>query len=146
MNGVPGRALTIEFTETAAMLQLESAAQFARAVARLGCEVALDDFGVGFSSFAQLKHLPVDYVKIDGSFVRHVAADYVDQQLVLAIARAAHALGKRVVAEFVSDQASVDLLASFGVDYGQGYHLGLPRPLHERNGASRGDPSRRQAA
>jgi diguanylate cyclase (GGDEF)-like protein/PAS domain S-box-containing protein len=126
---VPGDHLVIEITETTAMHDLQGATDFARAVRELGCAVSLDDFGVGFSSFAQLKRLPVDYLKIDGSFVVNLARDRTDQQLVATMTAAAHALNKKVVAEFVTDEETLRILTSFGVDYVQGYHLGAPAAL-----------------
>jgi EAL domain-containing protein (putative c-di-GMP-specific phosphodiesterase class I) len=127
-HDVPGERLIIEITETAAMQDRAAATEFAQAVRALGCTVALDDFGVGFSSFAQLKQLPVDYLKIDGSFVVNLARDRTDQQLVATMTAAAHALGKQVIAEFVSDEETLRLLGSFGVDFVQGYYLGEPKP------------------
>lgn len=128
-NQVPGDHLVIEITETSATHDLHAATEFASAVKELGCAVALDDFGVGFSSFAQLKRLPVDILKIDGSFVVNLAHDRTDQQLVATMTAAAHALNKKVVAEFVGDEETLEILKSFGVDYVQGYYLGAPSAM-----------------
>ena len=127
-NAVPGDHLVIEITETTAMHDQEGAFDFARGIKELGCGVALDDFGVGMSSFAQLKRLPIDILKIDGSFIVNLVHDRVDQQLVTTMTAAAHALNKKVVAEFVGDEETLQILASLGVDYVQGYHLGAPSP------------------
>lgn len=123
---LPPGALTIEITETAAVQDLDAALAFTSAARDLGCNVALDDFGVGFSSFAQLKRLNANLVKIDGTFVRNLATDPVDRQLVRSMTQLAHALGKQVVAEFVSDAASVEWLRSCKVDFGQGHYFGAP--------------------
>jgi len=95
----------------------------------MGCKFALDDFGVGFSSFSHLKHLPVDYLKIDGSFIRDLARNTVDQHLVQAIVGVARGLGKRTIAEFVGDDETLQLLRAYGVDFAQGYFIGQPAPL-----------------
>ena len=93
--------------------------------------LALDDFGAGFASFYYLKHLRFDYLKIDGEFIRNLCATPTDQLVVKAIVAIARGLGTRTIAEFVGDDATVELLRDFGVDFGQGYHLGRPRPLGE---------------
>ena len=95
----------------------------------LGCRFALDDFGIGMSSFAYLKYLPVDFIKIDGVFVRGMAADPMDQAIVEAINRIAHILGLKTVAEFVEDATILDRLRSIGVDYAQGYFISKPSAL-----------------
>ncbi|HXF51342.1 MAG TPA: bifunctional diguanylate cyclase/phosphodiesterase, partial [Dehalococcoidia bacterium] len=127
--GVDPSRLVLEITETAAIRDLSQAQKFMRALKSLGCQFALDDFGVGFASFSHLKHLPVDYVKIDGSFVRHLTCDEVDQHVVRALVEVAKGLGCATVAEFVTDEETVRLLRTLGVDYGQGFHLGEPAPI-----------------
>jgi diguanylate cyclase (GGDEF)-like protein len=127
-TGIDPQCLILEVTETAAITNLEEAQRFIRALRALGCRFALDDFGVGFSSFAHLKYLPVDYVKIDGSFIRDLPRSTTDQHLVRAIADIARALGKRTIAEFVNDEATVALLREFGVDFAQGFYIGRPGP------------------
>ncbi|MES2408010.1 MAG: EAL domain-containing protein [Pseudomonadota bacterium] len=92
----------------------------------LGCRTALDDFGAGMSSFAYLHDLPVDWVKIDGRFVRELASNPVDQALVNAMHDIAHTLGKRTVAEFVEDSGTLAILCGLGIDFVQGYYLGRP--------------------
>lgn len=123
---IPPTALTFEITETAAIADMALAQTFLQRLRAIGCRTALDDFGSGMSSFAYLRDLPVDVVKIDGRFVKHLAHNAVDQAMVKAMNEIAHALGKKTVAEFVEDEESFALLASFGVDYAQGYHLGRP--------------------
>jgi len=129
--GVDPANLVLEVTETAAIANISDAQAFVRTLQNMGCGFALDDFGVGFSSFSQLKHLPVDYLKIDGSFVQDLAANAVDQHLVQAIVSVARGLGKQTIAEFVGDAETVRLLKAYGVDYAQGYHIAHPAPLHE---------------
>lgn len=119
-------ALVFEVTETVAIADMAVAEGFLARLQEIGCETALDDFGTGFSSFAYLKDLPVNTVKIDGRFVKNLAASPVDQAMVKAMNEIAHALGKRTVAEFVENEASLALLREYGVDYAQGYHLGRP--------------------
>ena len=119
-------ALTFEVTETAAIGDMSLAEVFLSRLQQIGCKTSLDDFGSGMSSFAYLRDLPVDYVKIDGRFVKHMATNRVDQAMVKAMNEIAHALGKQTVAEFVEDEATMELLRAYGVDYAQGYHLGKP--------------------
>lgn len=121
--------LILEVTESAASADLERAQTLIRGLRELGCRFALDDFGVGFSSLYQLKHLPVDYLKIDGSFIRDLPKDQADQHVVRAIADLARGLKRQTIAEFVQDDETVRLLREIGVDYGQGYHLGKPEPV-----------------
>ncbi len=125
----PGN-LVVEVTETAAIANLGRAQSFIRALKSLGCQFSLDDFGAGFSSFYHLKHLPVDYLKIDGSFIKGLLRSEVDQELVKAIVAVAHGLRKQTVAEFVGDQGTLRLLREYGVDYAQGFYVGHPREVH----------------
>ena len=97
----------------------------------LGCCFALDDFGSGLSSFAYLKTLPVDYLKIDGMFVREVVDDPIDRAMVKSINEMGHVMGKRTIAEFVENDAILAVLRELGVDYAQGYGVGRPRPFAE---------------
>jgi diguanylate cyclase (GGDEF)-like protein/PAS domain S-box-containing protein len=126
----PGR-LVIEVTETAAIVNIERARALAERLHALGCRFALDDFGAGFASFYYLKHLTFDYLKIDGEFVRQIVHDPSDQLVIEAVVNIARGLGTRTIAEFVGDDATVALLRRLGVDYGQGFHLGHPRPIAE---------------
>jgi diguanylate cyclase (GGDEF)-like protein/PAS domain S-box-containing protein len=128
-TGVPPDRLIFEITETAAVANIARAATFAQRLSALGCHFALDDFGAGFGSFYYLKHLPFDYLKIDGEYVRHCATNETDRILISAVVQIARGMGKHTIAEFVGDQETVEVLAGLGVDYGQGYFLGRPEPL-----------------
>ena len=130
--------LVMEITETAAIYNIHVAKDFLRTLRDQGCELALDDFGMGFSSFYQLKNLDIDYLKIDGSFVRNLSKDPVDRHLVMAMVDLAGSLGKRTIAEFVEDADTLEILRSIGVDCAQGFHIGRPRPLDEVLGEIRG--------
>lgn len=120
-----------ELTETAAISHFSIAVDLATRIRALGSRVALDDFGSGLSSFGYLKHIPVDVLKIDGQFVRHIVDDAVDRTVVRAIDEVGKSMGIVTVAEFVEDQAIVEALQRIGIDYAQGYHLGRPVPLAE---------------
>ncbi len=126
-----------EVTETAAIANLGQAQKFIKVLKDLGCRFALDDFGVGFSSFYHLKHLPVDFLKIDGAFIKDLPRSAVDRHLVKAMVAVAQGLGKQTIAEFVGDRETVELLRSYGVDYAQGYYIGRPREVAQ----ILGDPS-----
>lgn len=121
--------IMIEVTETSAVRHIEKAIDFMRELCNLGIRFALDDFGTGFSSFAYLKHLPIEYIKIDGTFVRDIIADPVDQAMVRSINHIAHSLGKKTIAEFVENEEILDYLREIGVDMVQGYHIGRPGPV-----------------
>ncbi len=123
--------LVLEITETAAIYNIHVAKDFLRTLRSQGYEFALDDFGMGFSSFYQLKNLDVDYLKIDGSFVRNLSKDPVDKHLVTAMVHLARSLGKTTIAEFVEDGETLEILRSIGVDCAQGFHIGRPQPLDE---------------
>ena len=125
------RCLVFELTETAAIGNIEQAKTFTTELRRRGCRFALDDFGSGFGSFYYLKHLPFDYFKIDGDFIRGFAANTTDQLVVEAIVGIAKGMGKKTVAEFVTDQDMTDRLRRSGIDYAQGFHIGVPRPVVE---------------
>jgi diguanylate cyclase (GGDEF)-like protein len=126
---VPPSLLCFEVTETTAISNLTKAAELMHELKNMGCRFALDDFGIGMSSFAYLKYLPVDFLKIDGTFVRDMANDEMDCAIVDAINRIAHILGMQTVAEIVEDQATLDRLRLLGVDYAQGYYIARPEPL-----------------
>ena len=125
-NDVDATNLTFEITETTAISDSERAKIFAIALKQIGCHLALDDFGVGFSSFHKLKTLPVDTLKIDGSFIRDLPKNKVDQHLVRAMVEVARALHKRTVAEFVGSEETLNLVREAGVDFGQGFYIGKP--------------------
>ncbi|MDX6718640.1 MAG: hypothetical protein QOJ63_894 [Solirubrobacteraceae bacterium] len=125
------KRLVIEITETAAITNIERARALAKELQSLGCQIALDDFGAGFASFYYLKHLQFDYLKIDGEFIRDLCSTPADQLVVQAVVSIAHGLDARTIAEFVGDDATTKLLGELGVDYGQGYHLGMPARLDQ---------------
>lgn len=126
LNALPPSSVIFEITEQTAVRYIDRARHLTQSLIDLGCRFALDDFGVGFSSFSYLKRLPVSLIKIDGSFIEHLPSELVDQFMVKAIAQVAKALGKEVVAEFVQNEETIELLKSYGVDFVQGYHLGRP--------------------
>jgi diguanylate cyclase (GGDEF)-like protein/PAS domain S-box-containing protein len=129
--GIDPACLIFELTETAAIANIEEAKAFAQRLRVRGCRLALDDFGAGFGSFYHLKTLPFDYFKIDGDFIRDVTGSPMDQLVVGAIVGIAQGMGKKTIAEFVTDEATARLLEKSGVDYAQGYHVGRPRPVEE---------------
>ncbi|MBV1788131.1 ammonium transporter [Marinobacterium sp. D7] len=128
---IPAHYLCFEITETAAMLDPEAASCFIEELRSQGCQFALDDFGSGLSSFGYLKKLAVDYVKIDGIFIRDMATNEIDQAMVASINNIAHIMGLKTVAEFVEDLKTLGLLREIGVDYAQGYLIGEPKPLEQ---------------
>jgi len=123
--------LILEVTETAAIGNMDEARRFVARLTDIGCSFALDDFGAGFGSFYYLKHLSLDYLKIDGEFIRNLPASTTDQLILRSIVQMANGLGKKTIAEFVGSQESLQLLREHGVQYAQGYHVGRPRPLTE---------------
>ena len=124
--GIDFQQICFEITETAAISNLSTATRFMTELRQEGCRFALDDFGSGLSSFGYLKNLPVDYVKIDGSFVKDMSTDPIDRAMVEAITRVAHVMQIQTIAEWVEDETTLQLLKTMGVDYAQGYHLGQP--------------------
>ena len=133
----PGR-LGFEITETAAVADLGGVRRWVTRLKELGCLFALDDFGTGFSSFDYLRSLPVDFVKLDGSYVRGLGTDATSRVLVTAISTAAHAFGKEVIAEQVERASVALILEELGVEYGQGYYWGKPAPEPAAPAATRG--------
>ena len=129
---VPATAICFEITETATIGNLAEAQKFITALKNEGCSFSLDDFGTGLSSFSYLKNLPVDYLKIDGSFVKEIVEDSNLAAMVEAINHIGHILNLKTIAEFVKDDAIVERLKKMGVDFGQGYALGKPEPLKEQ--------------
>ncbi|MEQ8663337.1 MAG: EAL domain-containing protein [Gammaproteobacteria bacterium] len=126
---VPAERICFELTETTAVADLVQATRFIQRLKDHGCRFALDDFGSGFSSLSYLKQLPVDFLKIDGAFVRDMARDSIDLAMVRSINDIGHVMGKRTIAEFVENAPTLDLLRAIGVDYVQGFHVGHPAPL-----------------
>ncbi|HEU0204532.1 MAG TPA: bifunctional diguanylate cyclase/phosphodiesterase [Burkholderiaceae bacterium] len=125
--------LSFEITERSAVENMEAAQRMMQDLQRLGCTFALDDFGVGFSSWLYLKQLPVNFLKLDGSLIRQMASNRADQLFVKAMNEMSHALGLRTIAESVEDEGTLALLRTFGIDLAQGYCLGKPTPrlIHE---------------
>ena len=121
--------LCFEITETSAVSELAHALRFIATLKERGCRFALDDFGTGLSSFSYLKALPVDYLKIDGGFVKGLVGDDIDQAMVESVHYIGHIMGLKTIAEWVESQAILLKVRQIGVDYAQGYALGYPRPL-----------------
>jgi len=132
---VPRQKLIFEITETTAVANLEDAADFINEMKGIGCRFSLDDFGAGQSSYAYLKRLPVDFIKIDGAFVRNISEDDVDYALVKSITEMGHFLNKKIVAEFVSSEEILEVVKDIGVDYVQGYYLGRPVMIEDLEGS-----------
>ena len=128
-HGADPKLFCLELTETVAVNSLQVAVEFIRECRAMGFRFALDDFGTGTSSFGYLKNLPVDYLKIDGSFVKNIEHDTVDEAMVEAINRIGHLLGKRTVAEYAENEAIIAKLRALGVDFAQGYGVCRPKPL-----------------
>jgi EAL domain-containing protein (putative c-di-GMP-specific phosphodiesterase class I) len=130
-SGVNPGDICFEITESAAIANIEDAQTFIDQVHALGCKFSLDDFGTGLSSFAYLKNLKVDYLKIDGSFVRDIVKDPVCESMVSAINQVGQAMKLKTVAEFVENEEIARKLKQIGVDFGQGFGLGVPAPLSD---------------
>mgnify|MGYP001028754587 CR=1 FL=1 len=128
-NAVSPSQICFEITETAAVTNLTAAHALIIELKKMGCEFALDDFGSGLSSFGYLKNFPVDYLKIDGAFVKDLIDDPIDAAMVKSINEIGQIMGKKTVAEFVENQAIADALREMGVDYAQGYYFSVPKPL-----------------
>ena len=127
--GVSPEKICFEITETATVVNLTSATHFIRTLKNKGCRFALDDFGSGMSSFLYLKNLPVDFLKIDGAFVKDIVHDPMDYALVKSINDIGHVMGMRTIAEFVENKDVLHKLEEMGVDYVQGYYVGKPTAL-----------------
>src|SRR5690606_1651422 len=115
--------------ETAAIASYSQANRFIHALKEIGCKFALDDFGTGLSSFGYLKHFPVDFLKIDGSFVKEILHDPIDREMVRSINEIGHLTGKQTIAEFAENQEIITMLRGIGVDYAQGYGVSEPKRL-----------------
>ncbi|MGH1485148.1 MAG: GGDEF/EAL domain-containing response regulator [Cellvibrionaceae bacterium] len=129
--GIKGSAITFELTESASLFNIKTTQRVIAELHSLGCSFAVDDFGSGFSSFAYLKELPADYIKLDGSFIRNLHKDKVDQALVRSIIEVVQSLGRKTVAEFVENEEILQFLAANGVDYAQGYHIAKPMSVDD---------------
>ena len=123
-----GERLTFEITEQLAVRFAVKTDRQLAMLRDLGCRIAIDDFGTGYSSFSYLKRLPVDYLKIDGSFIKGLPRDRVDQSMVRMVGEVARAAGMQTVAEYVHSAAALALLAKYGIDYAQGFFIGRPAP------------------
>jgi diguanylate cyclase (GGDEF)-like protein/PAS domain S-box-containing protein len=134
-SGIDASKICFEITETAAVASFSQANRFIQALKELGCKFALDDFGTGLSSFGYMKHFPVDFLKIDGSFVREILHDPIDREMVRSINEIGHLTGKQTIAEFAENAEIIQMLTSIGVDFAQGYGIGQPqRVLKAVNG------------
>ncbi len=128
---IPAEVFCFEVTETTALGSLNEAKTFIQSIKNTGCKFSLDDFGTGLSSFSYLKLLPVDYLKIDGSFVKDIIEDPVADEMVRAIHKVGNVMNLKTIAEFVEDSDILEHLRTIGINYGQGYHIGKPIPFSE---------------
>ena len=126
---IPYNKICFEITESLAITQLDKTLSFIQTFKKLGCQFSLDDFGSGFSSYGYLKNLPVDYLKIDGSFVKDMMIDPIDKAMVKSINEVAKAIGMITIAEFVESGEILAELKLIGVDYAQGYYINQPQAL-----------------
>ena len=126
---VSAQKICFEITETAAITNLRYASQFIDRLSALGCQFALDDFGSGLSSFGYLKNLSVDYLKIDGVFVKNIVDNPTDRAMVNSINEIGHVMGKKTIAEFAANDEIIECLKGIGVDFVQGFGVGHPMPI-----------------
>jgi len=126
-SGIDASTICFEITETAAIASYAQASRFISALKEIGCKFALDDFGTGLSSFGYLKNFPVDYLKIDGSFVKEILHDPIDREMVRSINEIGHLTGKLTIAEFAENQDIITMLKGMGIDYAQGYGVSEPQ-------------------
>jgi len=130
-TNVPIGKICFEITETLGIANLSDASDFIKRFKTTGCTFSLDDFGSGMSSYGYLKSLPVDYLKIDGVFVKEMATNPNDYAVVKSISEIGHFMGKKIIAEYVQDDETIQLLQDLGVDYAQGYGIEKPRLLDD---------------
>lgn len=126
---LPPRKVCFEVTETAAIANLSEASKFIKTFKDQGCRFSLDDFGSGMSSFGYLKNLPVDYLKIDGSFIKDIVTDSIDRAMVEAIHKVGHVMGLKTIAEYVENEKVLQIVREIGIDYAQGYGIAEPKPI-----------------
>ena len=136
-TAIPPSLVCFEITETAAVKNLSRAIDFMAKLKSMGCQFALDDFGSGLSSFTYLKKLPVDYLKIDGSFVKDMLNDQIDMAMVESINQIGHIMNLKTIAEFVEDEATLNKLREMTIDFGQGYCIHRPQPIQDILGSSK---------
>ena len=129
--GIDASKICFEITETSAISNLRAATNFIAKMKLMGCRFALDDFGSGMSSFGYLKNLQVDYLKIDGMFVKNIVEDPIDRAMVKSINDIGHVMGMKTIAEFVENDEIRSMLGEMGVDYAQGYGVGVPQPFDQ---------------
>ncbi len=129
-TGIDPHRICFEITETAAIASYSQATRFIQALREIGCRFALDDFGTGLSSFGYLKHFPIDFLKIDGSFVKEILRDPIDREMVRSINEIGHLTNKKTIAEFAENEEIIAMLRTLGVDYAQGYGVGHPQRIH----------------
>ena len=130
-SGLDASKICFEITETAAIASFSQANRFIKSLKELGCKFALDDFGTGLSSFGYLKHFPVDFLKIDGSFVKEILHDPIDREMVRSINEIGHLTGKQTIAEWAENEEIVTMLRGIGVDFAQGYAIDEPHRIYE---------------
>lgn len=135
-HAIPGGAVAFEITETQIITHLDRAVEFISALKELGCKFLLDDFGSGMSSFGYLKHLPVDYLKIDGLFVKDILSDPIDKSMVKAINEIGHTMRLKTIAEYVENDEILREISEIGVDMAQGYGIAKPEPISQWRRAS----------
>jgi len=138
-SGIDASKICFEITETAAIASYAQASRFINALKELGCQFALDDFGTGLSSFGYLKHFPVDYLKIDGSFVKEMLHDPIDREMVRSINEIGHLTGKKTIAEFAENDEIITMLKGMGIDYAQGYGVSEPKRILQAESADFGE-------
>ncbi|WP_313931620.1 EAL domain-containing protein [Nostoc sp. FACHB-133] len=129
LHQIPPQMICFEITETVAISNLSKAVLFISELRSIGCRFALDDFGSGMSSFTYLKNLPVDFLKIDGSFIKQILDNSIDLAMVEAINHVGHIMGLKTIAEFVENDAILEKIKALGVDYAQGYSIAKPCPF-----------------